>query len=271
MYGLGVNRLGVTNTYDTFEWEPINLFANSEQGAWYDPSDLSTVFQQDGTTATIPWTSGDILDVNRVGKLVDKSGNGNDLFQTTLSKCAVLKYVGGLYYLEFDGIDDGYQTASTVDFTGTNSVSVFTGARKEADASEIVVELSSNVGSNTGAFKVGPVGGDVWRWTTRGNLTVNANASGYVPPVTSVVTGLSDSATDYSAIRVDGVEEQVKTNDQGTIGYGDYELNVGAKNNASGSFLEGRIYSLVVRGVLSNASDIAEAEAYVAAKTGVTI
>ena len=267
MYGLGVNRLGATNTSNDI----LRLFANGEQGAWYDPSDLSKVFQQNGTTPVIPWTSGDILDVNRVGKLVDKSGNGNDLVQTTLSKCAVLKYVGGLYYLEFDGIDDGYQTVSTVDFTGTDSVSVFAGATKEVDASEIVVELSSNVGSNTGAFKIGPVGGDVWRWTTRGNLTVNSNASGYAPPVTSVLTGLSDSANDYSAIRVDGVEKQVKTNDQGTVGFGNYELNVGAKNNAFGSFLEGRIYSIVVRGVLSNDSDIAKAEAYVASKTGVTI
>jgi len=179
--------------------------------------------------------------------------------------------VDNLYYLDFDGIDDGYQTASTVDFTGTDTMSVFSGATKEVDASEIIVELSSNVGSNTGVFKLGPISGDVWRWTTRGNLTVNSNASGYTPPVTSVLTGLSDSANDYSAIRVDGVEKQVKTNNQGTVGYGDYELNVGAKNNAFSSFLEGRIYSLIVRGVLSNDSEVSTAELYVASKTGVTL
>ena len=68
MYGLGVNRLGVTNARGGFN--PLSLFANSEQGAWYDPSDLSTLFQNsDGTTAV---AVGD-----PVGYIADKSGNGS--------------------------------------------------------------------------------------------------------------------------------------------------------------------------------------------------
>lgn len=44
---LAITRLG-------FVWNPMQLFSNSEQGAWYDPSDLSTLFQDSaGTIAAV--------------------------------------------------------------------------------------------------------------------------------------------------------------------------------------------------------------------------
>jgi len=186
MYGLGVNQLGATNSTD---FKPVSLFASGEQGAWYDPSDLTTVFQVDGTTPTVPWTSGEIIDANRVGKLVDKSGNNNDSVQTTLSKCPALKLVGGLYFLEFDGIDDGLRSAD-IDFTGTTTMSVFSGARKEADEVAVVAELSNTFGSNAGTFRLASINGNIWRYSSKGTSGVNASATGYTPPVTSVLTGL---------------------------------------------------------------------------------
>jgi len=268
MYGLGVNRLGVTNVRGGFT--PLALFASGEEGVWYDPSDLSTVFQQDGTTATVPWTSGDILDANRVGKLVDKSGNGNDLIQTTLAKCPALKLVGGLYYLEFDGIDDGLQSAA-IDFTGTDSMSVFAGARKEADEVAVIGELSANVGNNNGTFRLASIGGNIWRYSSKGTSVVNANSNEYTPPVTSVLTGLSDISDDVNTLRVDGVQKSSPTSNQGTGNYGNYALNVGARNNGDSLELEGRIYGLIIRGVISNAAEIASTETYIAGKTGVSI
>lgn len=270
MYGLGVNKLGVTNVSGGFN--PLSLFANGEQGVWYDPSDLSTVFQQDGTTATVPWTSGDILDENRVGKLVDKSGNGKDALQTVLSKCPALKLVGGLYYLEFDGIDDALVTAS-IDFTSTDAMSVFAGARKETDVTGVIAELSTNAGgaSIEGAFRLGSSTNNIWRYTSKGTTLVNLNTGGYTPPVTTVLTTLSDISDPSMAIRADGSAANSNTASQGTGNYGDYPLNVGARNNGAGLRLDGRIYSLIVRGVLSNADEIASTEVFVAAKTGVTI
>lgn len=52
------------------------LFANGEQGVWYDPSDLSTLFQD--ATGTTPVTS----DGDPVGLMLDKSGNGNHATQS---------------------------------------------------------------------------------------------------------------------------------------------------------------------------------------------
>jgi len=269
MYGLGVNRLGVTNVSSS-GFNPLSLFANGEQGAWYDPSDLTKVFQLDGTTATVPWTSGDILDSNRVGKLVDKSGNGNDAIQTTLAKCPALKYVGGLYYLEFDGVDDGLQTAS-IDFTSTDTMSMFAGARKEADEVAVVAELSANLGNNNGAFRLASIGGNIWRWSSKGTSVVNANSNEYTPPVTSVITGLSDISDDVNILRVDGVQKSSPTSNQGTGNYGNHILNLGARNNATSLYLDGKIYGMIVRGILSSADDIALTETYIAGKAGVTL
>lgn len=53
------------------------LFANGEQGVWYDPSDLSTLFQD--AAGTTPVTAME----QPVGLMLDKSGRGNHAVQAT--------------------------------------------------------------------------------------------------------------------------------------------------------------------------------------------
>ena len=264
MYGLGVNRLGVTKTSEAFEWEPTNLFANGEQGAWYDPSDLTTLFQNsDGTTAV---AVGD-----PVGYLGDKSGNENHAIAANSAKRPTLRQAGSLYYLEFEGAQ-GLKTSGNVDFTGTDTMTVCTGVKKEVDASENIVELSTNAGGNVGSFRLAVHSESQYRYGSRGDSALrNANATGYSVPSTNVVTGFSDISADIATIRVDGVEKATQTLDQGTGNYGSYELNVGARNNGGGLQFEGFIYSLVIRNVVSNTADLASTETYVAAKTGVSL
>lgn len=56
-------------------WQPSELFKSGEQGAWYDPSDLNTLFQDaEGTT---PVTASG----QPVGLMKDKSGNGINAIQ----------------------------------------------------------------------------------------------------------------------------------------------------------------------------------------------
>ena len=59
------------------EFSPASLFAAGEQGAWYDPSDFSTMFQ-DNLGAT-PVTAVE----QTVGLILDKSGRGNNASQAT--------------------------------------------------------------------------------------------------------------------------------------------------------------------------------------------
>lgn len=87
-------------------FSPRALFANGDQGAWYDPSDLSTMFQD--LAAAVPAAVG-----APVARINDKSGRGNNAGQATASARPVLRQdAGGRFYLEFDGVDDRLLTAA---------------------------------------------------------------------------------------------------------------------------------------------------------------
>jgi len=61
-----------TRRFASGVWSPLSLFKSGEQGAWYDPSDISTLFQD--SAGTIPVTA----DGDPVGLMLDKSGNINN-------------------------------------------------------------------------------------------------------------------------------------------------------------------------------------------------
>lgn len=71
------------------------------QGAYYDPSDFSTLFQDAAGTTPVTAVG------QPVGLMKDKSGNGNDITQGTTASCPTLQQdINGYYYLGFDGVDD---------------------------------------------------------------------------------------------------------------------------------------------------------------------
>jgi hypothetical protein len=67
--GLGVGLLASTtlSTRNRAPFSPASLFATGEQGAWYDPSDLTTLFQD--SAGTTPVTAA----AQQVGLMLDKS------------------------------------------------------------------------------------------------------------------------------------------------------------------------------------------------------
>ncbi len=72
-------------------WSPLTLFAASEVGVWYDPSDFSTLFQD--SAGTTPVTAvGD-----PVGKILDKSGNGKHATQATAASRPLLSALVNLH------------------------------------------------------------------------------------------------------------------------------------------------------------------------------
>jgi len=89
-----------------------DLFASSEAGAWYGPSDLSTLFQ-DSAGTTLVTTAG-----QPVGLMLDNSGNDNHAAQATAA--ARPTYQTGPARATIDGVDDRLSVTVPVGgFTGT--------------------------------------------------------------------------------------------------------------------------------------------------------
>jgi hypothetical protein len=89
-----------------FVFSPTVLFAHGEAGGWWDPSDMTSVFED--TAGTIPVTSAS----QPVGRVNDKSGNGNHLLLTNGNRPSFQQDSGGLKWLEFDGSNFEFITAA---------------------------------------------------------------------------------------------------------------------------------------------------------------
>jgi hypothetical protein len=240
------------------------LFGESEPGLWLDPSDLSTVFTD--TAGTTPAVVGD-----PVARINDKSGRGNHATQSVLASRPILRQDGGLHYLEFDGVDDGMSTGTIT--PGTDKAQVIAGVRKLAGDPGMIVESSTTTFGNNGSLRLtdnSQTSGQ-YAFVSSGTAISGVVASGFAPPRTDVVTGLGDISGDTATLRVGGVQVAQNTADQGTGNFLAYPLFIGSRNNNQLRF-RGRIYSLVVRfGPNLDADRIALAEAYAAAKTGITL
>jgi len=264
MYGLGVNKLGVTNNSGSFS--PASLFVGGFKGAWYDMSDITTMFKVDGTTPAVVG--------QEVGKILDRSGNGQHLIQTTESKCPILVVdADGNLCLDFDGTD-GMRTAGDLPFS-TNSIttmSVFVGAKKEATGlNQTIVELSNSVGGTSGGFRVFCTSGELWRAIQKGSSANNISTTAVGNPNKSTLTSVASISAPSHAFRRNGSAVSSNTNTLGTGTYGDHPLSIGGRAGGASANLDGKIYSLIVVGRLASADEIASAEKYVADKTGVTI
>ncbi|MGB3830909.1 MAG: LamG-like jellyroll fold domain-containing protein [Mesorhizobium sp.] len=261
MSGRGRGRVGPP-------WSPASLFANGEQGLWLDPSDLSTLFQDDA--GTTPVTS----DGDPDGLTLDKSGNGNHASQATLASRLTYKTDGTLRWLQLDGVDDSLATSS---FSwGSDEVTVVAGLRKTGgnEASGMLVELSNNRANNAGSFTVfAPATTTRYGFYARGSNAMSGTAtttsSTYDSPHTGVFTGYSKISTDTTVLRVNGAQIASSSQDLGSGNFGSYPLYIGRRGGSSNPFA-GNIYGLVIVNRLLSAGELASLESWMADKTGVT-
>mgnify|MGYP000210915045 CR=1 FL=1 len=83
MFGDKVGHLGRVGSL-TLAQRVSAMFSRGEPGAWYDPSDMSTLWQD--SAGTVPVTAVE----QPVGRILDKSGRGNHATQVTTTKRPVL-------------------------------------------------------------------------------------------------------------------------------------------------------------------------------------
>jgi hypothetical protein len=263
MIGAGIRGSGVGRA----RFSPALFFSRGEQGGWYDPSDLSTLFQ-DAAGAT------PVTDVGQSVRLMrDKSGRGNHATAPSDAARPVLQQdSSGLLHLLFDGSNNSMST-SAIDFTGTDKMAVFAGVRKSSDAAAaVLVELSASVAANNGAFAVFAPDGAAPRYLfqSKGLASAAAQGTGYTAPITNVITGIGDISGDSATLRVNGTQAATSGSDQGSGNFGNHSLFIGSRNNASLRF-NGRLYGLIVRGAIASDSQIRVAERWMARKTGVIL
>jgi hypothetical protein len=249
-------------------FDPGILFANGEQGAWYDPSDLSSMFQDSGGTTP---SAVDAV----VGLIRDKSGRGNHASQSTTASKPVLRQSGSRYYLEFDGIDD-YLATSAIDFSSCSQISVFAGIRKVADTTACLLELTANADTTNGGFYIVPVlTGQVYKCSVGGSLALKnqRNYGPYPAPVTQVITacfkaGATGSSSALS-FRVNGsADEGVNASSAADSGnLANAAFYIGRRDGTLLPFT-GRVYGMILRTGVSDTASINRAEAWVNAKTG---
>lgn len=168
-------------------FSPLSMFDGGVAGAWYDPSDFSSMFQT-GTRAA-PGAAA-VVD-SPVGCLLDKSGNQNDLTQGTAAARPILRATAGVapYYLEFDGIDDFLAgTIATAGMGGNISKTMFAAVRAATNTQTLihygvaVAIFGFGLRRSTGKRQVLQFGGDldstsaatandeVWTGIKNGNL-----------------------------------------------------------------------------------------------------
>lgn len=122
-------------------FHPNELFSTTD-GVWYDPSDMSTMFQD--AAGTIPVTS-----VGQpVGKILDKSGNNYHATQPITASRPTLVQINGLYALSFDGIDD-YLNIPYLGLYAAGSTSIIAALDSRTQATNAALVSERNITLST--------------------------------------------------------------------------------------------------------------------------
>ena len=180
--------------------------------------------------------------------------------------------VADLYYVNFDGTDDGMLTNTIT--PGIDKAQAFAGLRKFVDTGGVIAELSTTVDTNAGSLVhasgnvVGGFYGALSRGSAASSGTQAATTIAFLAPDTAVLTALHDIPGDSTIGRRNGVQFGNATGDKGTGNFLAYPLYLGRRGGASVPF-NGNMYSMIVRfGANLTADQIAATETWVNGKTG---
>lgn len=222
---------------------PADLFKNGEQGVWFDPSDLSTMFQDvDGLE---PVTK----DGDPVALIKDKSGNDNHATQPTASARPIYRTDGNLHWLEFDGVDDRLEWEK---YVKGSSVAIAC----SADANTHGVLGGGNTGTETGYLAVG-----------QSQLRYRTDS-----PDTHVFTEARVDVSVFSTIREDNGDVYAwRDGEESTSIFNKTAILLKYISPGNVRFYAGSVYGVAVSENLITRQQRAELEQYLANKAGVTL
>ncbi len=181
------------------------------------------------------------------------------------------KTSGGLHWLQFDGVNNSLSTAA-INFSSTDEMSIFCGVHKNSgNATGFICEFSDNINNNNGSlFLAAPLNtitNDDYNISSKGTTYSGGSRVVVLSPDTSVLSCICDISAPLNRLYRNTVQAADFTASQGTGNYGNYPLYIGSRGSSS-LFIDGNIYSLIIRGTLSTTQEITDAETWVNSKTG---
>lgn len=252
------------NATGVFEisWTPEKLFLNGESGAWYDPSDLGTLFKD--AAGTDPVTA----DGDPVGLMLDLSPNANHASQSVTGSKPTYRTDGTRHWLEFNGtkflstptLSENVFTVSSGLFAAgasSNNLDSIAGILEEIETGAARVSLTADTRTATGRILIhapnaNTVSADrVSQWDGSTQVIVGAASSG--PSIAGYINGSEKG----SAV------PQASFTSPTTLTIG--------RQTVGPLALEGNVYGIIARSTESSGDDISKITQYLAAKSGVTL
>jgi hypothetical protein len=242
---------------------PNAAFFAGAAGLSLDLSDKSTLYT-DSARTTLVTTAGDLI-----GSPSDLSGNGKHPTQATSGARPAWQTT----YAALDGVNDCWATPS-INFTGTDKITVIVSLYVNNTTSDMVMELSSNLAAYAGAFYfvTGNDSGFTQSYISNSNGTNVPRGAGVARSLSQfdVFSGIHDIAGSISTAVLDRVAGTSSTASKGTGNFGNYPLYIGSRAGST-LYFSGRISRLIVIGRKLTAPEIAAAEAWCAAPVGVVL
>ena len=252
-------------------FNPASIFAGGVRGGWWDPSDLSTLFQD--TAGTVPVTAVG----QRVQLMRDKSGNANHFTQATTAQAPFLRNDGTNNYLEFVAANTIWMTAGTTSALApqTDSISMALGG---------LVNSTGTSGTWLARAEAAGLVGRYWYQPLTGTMSSNINLTAAVytaakSPLTTSnsVCGATIDRTGLAVIsRINGVAGTATstTSDASNLSPS-RRLLLGAFNSAGDTgqqnYLDGRVFGLLLWFGPINSTTQLNAERWLGTKCGVVI
>lgn len=254
---------------------PSDLFTASEKGVWYDPGDITTLFQD--VAGTIPVTASG----QTVALMKDKSGNNAHATQSDATKRPTFYiYPNTEYgYLQFNGTNN-FMVTGAINFTATATITATAGFQvvppTGVTGPRILVELGPDTSAaNAGTFYMtGPGTSSDHSIGLRGSTWAYASFANVNPKDDILTAQLNIGAATKELELIPRLNGVVKSGvditwggaaNAGTGNFGNYALYIGARSGTS-LFFEGNLYGMIIRGATSTAPQVTATEAWVTAR-----
>ena len=230
---------------------PVDLFANSEQGAFYIPRPVvngtQALFQD--AAGTVPVTA----DGDPIGSTKDQSPNDRSSIQSVSTRRPVYSTDGALNFAAFDGIDSFLQATYGAAVTPPCTLSI---AMNRLDTSEAAISLSGLDASTRHQISLSGSGTLIG---VSGGSFISGNS---LPVGKHIITLVINGAS--SSLRVDGLVVASGTLDNSAAATG---LSIGASTSGS-NYIRQDVYGIVHAEGIDKVDDI---ESYLSGLAGVAI